>query len=353
MMVRLGAAWRVGVSVLLAGWVWSGCAWAQHDDLYAVDRVVDDATAPVRRQAIAQMAVEVARRLAGPLTDQQRSALRAASDQAVDWVQRFSYATDTAGAANATDAATVLKLRFDPAVMNQALADLGIAVWRGARPQTLVWLAVDDGERRYVVSSESDEAMARALRAEARRQGVALRFPLMDLAERRQVKAGDVWGGFHEPLLQASRRYDAASVLIGRVRRRGAVATARWTHRLGAADAVSATADGDLPTVADALVSTVFERLVQAFRPLSGETSTPESVRFTVTDIHDLAAYAAVLRYLQGLGGIERLQVLRADGHSIEFAAAVAGGMDGLRRVARFGRRLQPPPQGATFRYLP
>ena len=127
-MVRLGAAWRVGVSVLLTGWVWSGCAWAQHDDLYAIDRVVDDATAPVHQQTITQITIKVTRRLAGPLTDQQRSALRAASDQAVDWVQRFSYATDTAGAANATNAATILKLHFNPTIINQTLTNLNITI---------------------------------------------------------------------------------------------------------------------------------------------------------------------------------------------------------------------------------
>lgn len=346
-MVRRGNAWPMMAPVLMACWVWLGCAWAQDDDRYGASREVSDASVAVRHQAIAQSAVEVAQRLAGPLTASQRSALRAAADKTVNWVRQFSYASDAAGAA------TVLKLRFDPAVMDRALAELGITVWRGTWPQTLVWLAVDDGAQRYVVGGDRGAAVMQAMRDRAHRRGLALRFPLMDLAEQRQIKVGDVWGGFQEPVLQASRRYGAASVLIGRMRRRGDAVEARWTHWLGAADSAAATAGGDVQAVAGRMAATVAERLAQAFKPQSGVAASVDTVRFTVTDIDNLAAYAEALRYLQGLGGVNDVRVLRVADRSVEFAARAAGGIAGLRRLVRFGQRLRAASQGPVFHYLP
>ena len=346
-MVRQGNVWRMMAPVLIACWVWLDCAWAQGDDRYRASRVVPDTDVAVRHQAIAQLAVEVAQRLAGPLTASQRGALRAAAGKTVNWVQQFSYASDAAGTA------TVLRLRFDPAVMDQALAELGITVWRGTWPQTLVWLAVDDGAQRYVVGGDRGAAVMQAMRDQAQRRGLALRFPLMDLTEQRQIKVGDVWGGFQEPLLRAARRYSAASVLIGRMRRRGDAVEARWTHWLGAADSTSATAGGDVRAVAGRMAATVVERLAQAFRPQSDAAASVDTVRFTVTDINDLAAYAEALRYLQGLGGVNGVRVLRVAGRSVEFEAQAAGGIAGLRRLARFGQRLRAASQGPVFHYLP
>ena len=63
----------------------------------------------------------------------------------------------------------------------------------------------------------------------AERRGLPLAFPLLDTEDLARVTFPDIWGGFDELVLDASQRYEASSVLIGRVRPESAERN-RWTY---------------------------------------------------------------------------------------------------------------------------
>jgi hypothetical protein len=74
--------------------------------------------------------------------------------------------------------------------------------------------AVRGTAAREVVAA--DHELAAALQDRARRRGLQLRVPLMDLVDS-AIGAGDVWGRFSARLAQASVRYAPELLLLGRV----------------------------------------------------------------------------------------------------------------------------------------
>ena len=60
-----------------------------------------------------------------------------------------------------------------------------------------------------MLPSSKGRAALRMLQAEAKRRGVAFRFPEFDADDQSQVSLGDIWGMFPEPVLAAmSQRFE-------------------------------------------------------------------------------------------------------------------------------------------------
>ena len=62
-------------------------------------------------------------------------------------------------------------------------------------------------------------------------------FPLLDTTDLQSVTFSDIWGGFDEAILYASERYDANSILIGRIRPSSSQRS-RWTYYFAGAQSV-------------------------------------------------------------------------------------------------------------------
>ncbi|AWL11858.1 hypothetical protein HMF8227_01383 [Saliniradius amylolyticus] len=108
--------------------------------------------------------------------------------------------------------------RFDQAKVNQLIRGAGFPIWGQRRPESLLWLALDpvDGER-GLVSEYHHAGLVREFKEQARRRGIVLRLPLMDLTDVNRVSALDVWGRFIEHIQQSSERYQPQVVFSARM----------------------------------------------------------------------------------------------------------------------------------------
>ena len=113
-------------------------------------------------------------------------------------------------------------LVFDRTRLRAALQEAAVPVWVGSRPALLVWVVLEQDERRLLLGSGMDEGSVLAeLREWSGRRDLPLLFPLGDLEDRRQVHTADVVGGAVEALVEPSRRYDADGLLLIHVSQRG------------------------------------------------------------------------------------------------------------------------------------
>ena len=71
-------------------------------------------------------------------------------------------------------------LSFNEIGLNKALADLGLPLWGKSRPEVLVWLAVDDGKKRAILSADdTDELLVQSLKQVADLRGLPILMPLI------------------------------------------------------------------------------------------------------------------------------------------------------------------------------
>ena len=233
-----------------------------------------------------------------------------------------------------------LWVSFDGQAIEQVLRNNGYTFWGAERPLTLVWLAVDwgQGKREIIAADDPDRTSSesrsidrnRLLRERlvevAERRGLPLVFPLLDTTDLKSVTFTDIWGGFDEPVLEASQRYDVNSVLIGRVRPASGQRS-RWTYYFsGAESAMSGAPEAVLGQVADLLAA---EFAV-------GGDSPVEAVALSISGVVSVDAHGNVQRILKDISLIEDFRVTEVAGDRISYRVEVRGGADRLARALRF-----------------
>ena len=111
-----------------------------------------------------------------------------------------------------------LQLSFDPSVIRKLLSDMNANFWPTSRPKILVWLVEDTANsRRLINKDDSAGALYKGLRHTAMSRGLPLSYPLLDLEDQNKVSADEVWALNEAAIQDASARYSADVIFVGRV----------------------------------------------------------------------------------------------------------------------------------------
>ncbi len=239
-----------------------------------------------------------------------------------------------------------LSISFDGKAVENVLRNAGETVWGSDRPLTMVWLAVDwgEGEREIIAadnperatdagrSIDRDRLMRERVLETASKRGIPIAFPLLDTEDLRNVSFADIWGGFAERLLQASRRYQANSILVGRVRA-DTYQRNRWTYYLGGIQREwSGQPENAVHLLADVLAA---EFAFSGNAPM-------ETVTLKVAGIDSVRAYSTMQRYLENLSLIDDFEVHTVSGDEIHYEVRLRGGLIRLRRALEISDILMP-----------
>ncbi|WP_405233627.1 DUF2066 domain-containing protein [Lentisalinibacter salinarum] len=312
---------------------------AEVADLYTIQVPADRSESDWREQAYRRALSQVLVRVTGQRTAAGDPALEALFEDPTRLVQGYRRGAEE-----------TLWVSFDGRAIAARLREAGRAVWGSERPVTLLWLAVDRGggdrdliaaedgpapaavpgrSTRQLDGADRDGFLRQRVEDVARARGLPFVWPLLDAQDRGSVAFSDVWGGFEQPVLEASSRYGANSILLGRIDADGRQLP-RWTWYFGGEqrqwrasieDAVHRVADlmaGQLAAVGD-------------------ERANP--VRLTVTGVEDLAAYADISRYLTSVSMIRDLRLEQLADNALTYRLELLGASDRLGRVLRLSGR--------------
>lgn len=312
---------------------------ASGQDLFEAEVPVTSQQPDERKAAMRQALSDVLVRVTGQRELLHSERARLLLDDATHHVQQYRYFTEP----ESTPPRLMLRVRFDGEGVRRALREHGIAYWGGAeRPDTLVWLAVEERGRRYIVSAQDETVAQKQVRQAAKQRGIPLLFPLMDLQDQTQVRFSDVWGGFFDRVLEASDRYNPQAVLIGRLNRSSTGSwTARWNLRLAGNTTAWSDTDKQLAGVVQAGIDNVADNLASRLAVTDSGT-VGNRVNVTVEDINTLAAYARVTDYLASLTAVRQLQVEQVAGTSVVYVLQLNGTLQGLTQTITIGTVLEP-----------
>ena len=232
-----------------------------------------------------------------------------------------------------------LWVTFDGKAVEDVLQRNGQAFWGSERPLTVVWLAVDWGQgEREIIGADDPERGIDAARSidrnrllrqrvldAAQRRGLPVAFPLLDTEDLARVTFPDIWGGFDELILDASRRYEVNSVLIGRVRADSPQRN-RWTYHF-AGEERAWTGEPEL------VLNLVADMLAAEFA--IGGNATLQSVELAIAGVNTVDAYGSVQRMLSGLNVVDNFAIASVDGDRILYRVDAHGGAERLARALR------------------
>jgi hypothetical protein len=239
-----------------------------------------------------------------------------------------------------------LEVSFDGNAIDQVLRQTRNTIWGDDRPLTLVWLAVDWGDgQREIIGADSGDQSADATRSIDRhrllrerveetavRRGIPVVFPLLDIEDRQNLSFSDIWGGFDEPIEDASRRYGASSILVGRVRPDSSMAS-RWTYFFGE-EQLQWTGEPELVT------GMVANELAAHFA-IHGDAIL-QSYSLTVDGIDSIIAYGGVQQIMDNLSVAEDYTITKVAGHKVEYRVSVYGDIERLNKALELSGLLHP-----------
>lgn len=246
----------------------------------------------------------------------------------------------------------LLMVKFSQSAVRKVLNRSGLPYWAENRPKTLVWVVEDmEDLGRSLLNQYSDAEVINSLQASAQARGLPLSFPVLDLQDQQVLSPDDVWDFNEEAIIEASQRYAADVILVGRYSQTStgnvwsiwqffhAGATQSYDARLDAEsiEAGSQVGPEALAPLADFLAGRY------AFHS-SGELSDRLVVQLSgVTDFRD---YRKSLDYLEGLAAISSLQVAAVRGDSMLLYLASDASVEKLLSVITLDSKLDIVDEG-------
>lgn len=305
-------------------------------DIYQVSVRVDSQGGVSEENALKAALARVVVRLSGDRDAV--NAVRGKLSKAAALVQSYHYQRETE-----TDGHEQLYLRasFDPASLRAWMVAQQLPVWGGKRPQTLVWLAVNAGSSRALVSAEQYPKLRASLEALAAQRGLPLLFPLMDLQDRKRISYADIEGQFDDAIAAASQRYGAQSVLVGRLSRTpGGLWRVEWGHSLQGEKRDWQDSGRDLASLLAIGIDGATDRLARLLA-VQSTASGPARINLRVQGVDTVEDYARVTAYLFGLGPVKDLQVTRLGASRLQLGMIIDGSVAGLERLLSLGSTLR------------
>ncbi|HET6604972.1 MAG TPA: DUF2066 domain-containing protein [Xanthomonadaceae bacterium] len=228
---------------------------------------------------------------------------------------------------------------FDRSRVDAILAGAGVAVWPQPRPEPLVWLAIDDGRGARLVSRAQSGAAA-PLIDEALERGLVLRFPAQEDARASPDPVAAAWSGETEPLVEASRRHGASTLLVGRLQRSDGTWRSRWIV-VDAGRTVSSfdAADPDPRKLMVRAGGLAVDALASHYSN-PALLGTPGEYVLELSGVDSVTAYAEALGALRELAVVRELWVEAADGDRLRLRVALGTGVEGLLRLLEGSRVL-------------
>lgn len=177
-------------------------------DLYTEKQAAPLQTAAEREILLHQGLETVFARISPTPNIRQNRHIQSALKDPGQFVQKYTYESTPHG--------TVLSVVYDASRVQNALVSAELPFWGAQRPLTLLWLAIDTPEGRFIVG-EQTAPFANAVAQAAQTQRIPVQLPALDLDEMSHVSATDVWGGFMDTLSPASQPYAPDVVAVVRI----------------------------------------------------------------------------------------------------------------------------------------
>lgn len=332
-------------------------AQSPEDRLYTVDQQVADQSGNNRRAAAQETLLTVLSRLTGLATIPRSGIVNSALDAPDQYYSKFDYVRGQ-GRDGATQMLSI-RFTFQAESVLALIRQAGLPIWWTKRPQTVVWVVVDEPGQRRILGADDSSQLVQGLLGQADLRGLPVALPLMDLDDSILVSVSDVWGKFTDALNVASERYGAAQYLIGRFsvqeilgerlysgewqlmkvqagERPSSVLNANKPNAFVAAGVRGVQAQ-NIEGVARSAVDMAATSLAEEYAIFGRD---PQNHEISISGLDTLRSYSKLVAYLQAFEFVERVDVLALQGDVISLQILSSASLERLVSLLAIEGRL-------------
>lgn len=195
--------------------------------LYEIELIANSQSAADRDQAIKQAMYAVLSRVLVAEDIAQIPAAQQLLSNAKNYVKQSQYSLVAADEYSETDT-RLLRVEFDEEQLLEVMRTSQLGIWSDIRPETLVWLVIDDEGQRQFYNADSMPDVENALTLASKVAGIPFIYPMLDLEEQQKISVSEVLGADSRNLLLVSARYEVPAVMAGRLAKKGDCWLGEW-----------------------------------------------------------------------------------------------------------------------------
>ncbi|WP_299021745.1 DUF2066 domain-containing protein [uncultured Photobacterium sp.] len=183
-------------------------------NLYQAQVVLPDTDKQSEKKAREEALEQVLIKVSGQSAIMQNEVIRKAVVNNTPYVSQLGYGN--------LKGLQTLELTFDRAQIRNLLTQANATLWDEQRPSVLVWMVEDTNRNRSIIWDQSGSVYLPQLKQAADMRGVPVLMPIGDFEDVTAINIPDLWGGFVQPIADASMRYQPDAVLVVRFRQQSA-----------------------------------------------------------------------------------------------------------------------------------
>ena len=300
------------------------------DWLYDVEVPVATQSSSDTRAAAARALATVLTRVTGLKVIPRNPMVTTALRNPGRFYARYRFVRKAGGAKDAMDQQTVLEVGFDPRTIQDLVRSAALPIWSANRPSVLAWIVLEE-DVPSLAASDDTTPWVRTIKARSRDRGLLVQLPLMDLVDRERISGSTVSGGFSEQILGASERYGAQYVLTARIWMDGGGLWRGAGGLMFEGRQTNFAHEGETrDEVCEKVLDAVADELVQRFVVFGLHT---EGISIWVSGITSVSEYGSLLRYLQSLEFIDRVDVAEVSIDRIRIVVHTRSTLRGLSEL--------------------
>ena len=318
--------------------------------MYRVEYPVPDQSRAVRTAVFKKGLEEVLVRASG-----RRNILQEIkTGSAASYVQQYSYTEQVEeqpadGSTGNTDSVTaavaqsyLLTVEYNAEKIIQLLRDNSQPVWGVYRNEALMWLAVRDGNNRYVLKAADSSLLKDAADDSTQRRGIPLVWPVYDKQDRAKMPFIDVWAAFEKPIKKASKRYTRGPVIVGRLSWNGSKWNGDWSLFVENASYSWTLSSMDYNALIAEAIDLSADEIGKHYAVLERHGMSEPGLLIEVSNIGSVQDFRAVQTFLGKLTAVRQTRVSRVENDSVEFVIDLRGDMNDFVRQVSTDRALEP-----------
>lgn len=281
-------------------------------DLYQTEVVLDQAADNADAKARAEGMKEVIVRASGDRNAVSNEVVQKALKQSSQYVAQLSY-----GQVNEQQS---LRMVFSAPHIRSLLSQAQLPIWPAARANLLVWLVEEGQADRNIIWEHSPSLVLDQMKQQALKRGLPLTVPVGDFDDITGVAVSDLWGGFIQPVGQASQRYPVDGVLV--VKAQGN--SLRWTLYDQRPASIGVTRQAPLAgsnngiDAADKMINQISDYYAKKSAVVVASESS-EAVKVRFTELNDAVSFFTLENQLKKLSSVASIDILKIQGNQVTF----------------------------------
>ncbi|MFQ3171908.1 MAG: hypothetical protein ACI9DG_001946 [Oleispira sp.] len=315
-------------------------------DLYRISVAVDDQSEESRNLGVQWAFQQLLIKVSGYQEVLENPTLVQASQNALRYMQGFSYHKDS------VDDQIYLQAWFSKALLIPLMRRAKAPIWGDNRPLLLNWLAIEsnvnttaagnvvDKGGRLLISEQTPSWKTRLERTFSER-GLPVLWPMNDLEDQSALPLNKLWWLLSEPIVKASLRYQTDAILAGKLNQS---AEGIWQYEgilFQGEQRLAILSEGDTPLAALTHVSDeVAVFFANQFAIKSDPMNGRSGIRVLVKKVKDFSDYSKVLAYFQSITGVRLVEVAQVDRDNLQLYLSLEGSWDKVQRIIRLDNKL-------------